>query len=74
MSFFFYTASFLRIHSFDRPWEGDRFANVLNAAQPGSDAFHPHAESRMWDRPELTEFEIPFEGVFGQLIPADACQ
>ena len=49
-----------------------RLADVLDAADPGSDALHAHAKSRVGDRAVLAQFQIPLERFLGQTLLVDA--
>lgn len=70
--FYFLLPNHLRIHPLDRPWEGDRLTDMLDAAQPGRDALHTHAEAGMWNGAILAEFQIPLEGFLGQILIVNA--
>ncbi len=44
--------------------EGDGFANVFQAADPGYRAFDAHPEARMRHGTELAQIQVPFERFF----------
>lgn len=44
--------------------EGDGFANVFQAADPGNRAFDAHPEARMRHGTELAQIQVPFERFF----------
>ena len=64
----------LRIHPLDRPREGDRLADVLDAAHPGDHALGAHPKAGVGHGAILAQFQIPFEGFFGQIFVMDAFQ
>ncbi len=54
--------------------EGNRFAHVLQAADPGYGSLDAHAEAGVRDAAVLAEIKIPLEGFFGQIVLVNALQ
>jgi hypothetical protein len=52
--------------------EGDGFADVFQAADPGYAALYAHAETRVGDAAVFAEVEIPLEGFHGEVVAFDA--
>src|SRR6185437_3357472 len=65
-------AAELRIDAVQRPREGDGFAHVVEAADPGHRALDAHAESGVRNRSVAPQIEIPLEGVDWQIVLLDA--
>src|SRR5690349_5523497 len=57
-----------------RPREGDRLANVRDAANPGHGPLDAQAEARVHERAVLAKIEIPPVGLLGQFLLTDAVQ
>jgi len=62
-----------RVDAMEGAGEGDGFADVVEAADPGDDALDAHAEAAVRDRAVAAQVEIPLKGFFGQLVFIDAC-
>ena len=62
----------LGVNAVEGSGEGDGFADVVQAADPGYCAFDPHAEAGVGDGAVAAEVEVPLEGSEGQLVPFDA--
>ena len=54
------------------PCEGDGFADVVEAADPGDDTLDAHAEAAVGDAAVAAQVEVPLEGFLGQLVVIDA--
>jgi hypothetical protein len=52
--------------------EGDGFADVVEAADPGDDALNAHTEAAMRDGAVAAEIQIPLEGGDGESVLLDA--
>src|SRR5262245_16108315 len=56
----------------EHPREGDRLAQVLDAADPGDDPLDAHAEARMGHAAVRAKITVPAERLLGQVVLADA--
>ena len=52
-----------RINPVQRSGEGDGFADVVEAADPGYDSLDAHAEAGVGDAAVFAQVEVPLEGV-----------
>src|SRR5450755_3068666 len=62
----------LRIDSVQGSSEGDGFADVVEAAEPGYDALDAHAEAGVGDGAVAAEVEVPLECAERQPVFLDA--
>src|SRR6267378_8188097 len=62
----------LRIHAINHAREGNDFANVFGAANPGDGALQAHSEAGMRHAAVAAQVEITQEGLFGQVVFAQA--
>ena len=62
----------LRVDAVEGAGEGDGFAYVVEAADPGDGAFDSHAEAGVGDASIAAQVKIPLEGFFGQVVLFDA--
>src|ERR1700678_535714 len=62
----------LGIDSVEGSGEGDGFADVVQAADPGYDSLDAHAEAGVGDTAVLAQVEIPLEGVEREVVLFDA--
>ena len=62
----------LRINSVEGSGEGDGFADVVEAADPGYDSLDAHAEAGVGDAAVFAEVEVPLEGVEREVVLDDA--
>src|SRR5580698_2487610 len=63
-----------RVQPIQHSWERNRFAHVLEAADPGYGALDAHTEASVRDAAELAQIEIPLERFFGQIMLVNALQ
>ena len=61
----------LRINPIQRPREGNRLADVVEAADPGCDSLDAHAEAAVLDGAVLAQVEVPLEGFDRQAVRFD---
>ena len=54
--------------------KGNRFAHVLQAADPGYSSLNAHAEAGVRNAAVLAEIKIPLESFFGQIVLVNALQ
>ena len=66
--------SFTGIHPVQHPRIRNRFAQVVEAADPGHDALDAHAEAGVRDAAEAAQVEVPLERFVRQLVLLDALQ
>src|SRR5437660_3800924 len=64
----------LRIHAINHAREGNDFANVFGAANPGDRALQAHSEAGVRNTAVAPKIEIPLERFFGQVVFAQAPQ
>ena len=64
--------AFLRVNPVQRARERDRFADVIEAADPGYGALNAHSEAAVGDAAVATEVQVPLEGLAGQVVLVDA--
>src|SRR6266404_5460897 len=64
----------LRIHAINHAREGDDFANVFGATNPRDRTLEAHSEAGMRHAAVAAQVEIPLEGLFGQVVFAQAFQ
>src|SRR6266404_6582543 len=64
----------LRIHAINHAREGDDFANVFGATNPRDRTLEAHSEAGMRHAAVAAQVEIPLEGLFGQVVFAQALQ
>src|ERR1700733_13382657 len=62
----------LRIDSVEGSGEGDGFADVVEAAEPGYYSLDAHAEAGVGDAAVFAEVEIPLEGFKWEVVVFDA--
>ena len=62
----------LRVDAVEGPGEGDGFANVVEAAEPGHDSLDAHAEAGVGDAAVFAQVEVPLEGGERQVVLFDA--
>jgi hypothetical protein len=55
----------LWVDSVEGAGEGDGFADVVQAADPGYDSLDAHAEAGVGDAAVFAQVEVPLEGVEG---------
>jgi hypothetical protein len=60
--------AFLWIDSIEGSGEGDGFADVFQAADPGYAALYAHAETRVRDAAVFAEVQVPLEGRHGEVV------
>src|SRR5688572_11778036 len=58
--------------SVDHPRVRNRFAQVVQAADPGDHALDAHAKAAVGHAAEATQIEIPLKGFLWQLVVLDA--
>src|SRR5205809_7936587 len=58
----------LRIHAVNHTREGDDFANVFGAANPGDGAFEAQSKTRVRNAAVAPQVEVPLESFFGQVV------
>src|SRR4029079_8894042 len=61
-----------RVDPVEHAREGDRLAQVLDAADPGHDPLDAHAEARMGHAAVRAKIAIPAERLFGEVVLANA--
>jgi hypothetical protein len=61
-----------RINSVECSGEGDGFADVVEAADPGYDSLDAHAEAGVGDAAVFAEVEVPLEGGQREVVVFDA--
>src|SRR6266478_3188023 len=64
----------LRIHAINHAREGNDFANVFGAANPGDRALQAHSEAGVRNAAVAPKIEIPLERFFGQVVFPQALQ
>jgi len=62
----------LRVNPVQCSGEGDGFADVVEAADPGYDSLDAHAEAGVGDAAVFAQVEVPLEGVERQAVFFDA--
>ncbi len=62
----------LGVNAVEGSGEGDGFADVVEAADPGYDSLDAHAEAGVGDAAVFAQVEVPLEGVEGQVVFFDA--
>ncbi len=60
------------VHPVEHPGEGDGFADMINAANPGHDALHAHSETGVGHASILAQVKIPLESFSGEMVLFDA--
>lgn len=66
------TTRSLWINSVEGAGEGDGFADVVEAADPGYGALDAHAEAGVGDAAVFAQVEVPLEGVEREMVLFDA--
>src|ERR1700734_1218086 len=64
--------SYLRINAIQCSGEGDGFADVVEAADPGYCAPDAHTEAGVGDAAVFAQVEVPLEGVEREVVLFDA--
>src|SRR5215472_642724 len=64
----------LRVQTVQHSGEGDGFAHMFQAADPGDGALDSHSESRVGNATILAQIEIPLEGFLGQPVLVNALE
>ncbi len=62
----------LRVDAVEGAGEGDGFADVVQAADPGYAALDAHAEAGVGDAAVFAQVEVPLEGGEGEVVVFDA--